>query len=94
VPVAVGFLAGHANAVGFHSGQASAVLAGSSQSVASQVAPGALGFLVVAGMALALYFLIRSMNKQLRKVGADKRTFTPPTETSAEDAPAASHRDP
>lgn len=72
----------------------------SSQSVASQVAPGALGFLVVAGMALALYFLIRSMNKQLRKVGADKRTFAdappPPagnTLTSTEDTPAASGRD-
>jgi len=27
-----------------------------------------LGFLVVAGMSLALFFLLRSMNKQLRKV--------------------------
>ena len=35
---------------------------------ASQVVPGILGFLVVAGMALVLYFLLRSMNKQLRKV--------------------------
>ena len=33
-----------------------------------QVVPGILGFLVVAGMALALFFLLRSMNKQLRKV--------------------------
>jgi hypothetical protein len=57
----------------------------SSQSVASQVEPGLLGFLVVAAMALALYFLIRSMNKQLRKVGADKRTFVPPEQASAED---------
>ncbi len=47
------------------------------QSVASQVAPGALGFLVVASLALALFFLIRSMNKQLAKVGADRRTFGP-----------------
>ena len=29
---------------------------------------GVLGFLVVAGMGLALFFLLRSMNKQLRKV--------------------------
>jgi hypothetical protein len=69
------------------------VLASSSQSVASQVAPGALGFLVVASMALALFFLIRSMNKQLRKVGADKRTFAPPAESSAEEPKAGSRQD-
>jgi hypothetical protein len=38
---------------------------------ASQVVPGILGFLVVAGMGIALYFLLRSMNKQLRKVVPD-----------------------
>jgi hypothetical protein len=38
---------------------------------ANQVVPGVLGFLVVAGMGLALYFLLRSMNKQLRKVVPD-----------------------
>jgi hypothetical protein len=32
------------------------------------VVPGVLGFLVVAGMGVALFFLLRSMNKQLRKV--------------------------
>jgi hypothetical protein len=43
------------------------------QSAASQAAPGALGFLVVAGMGVAIFFLFRSMTKQLRKVrvGAD-----------------------
>jgi hypothetical protein len=40
---------------------------------ASQVVPGILGFLVVAGMALVLYFLLRSLNKQLRKVVPDPR---------------------
>ena len=40
---------------------------------ASQVVPGILGFLVVAGMGLVLYFLLRSMNKQLRKVAPDPR---------------------
>ena len=35
---------------------------------ASTVVTGVLGFLVVAGMGLALFFLLRSMNKQLRKV--------------------------
>ena len=38
---------------------------------ADQVVPGILGFLVVAGMGFALYFLLRSMNKQLRKVIPD-----------------------
>jgi hypothetical protein len=37
---------------------------------ADQVVTGVLGFLVVAGMGLALFFLLRSMNKQLRKVAA------------------------
>jgi hypothetical protein len=35
---------------------------------ANAVVPGVLGFLVVAGMGLALFFLLRSMNKQLRKI--------------------------
>lgn len=35
---------------------------------ANQVVPGVLGFLVVAGMSVVLFFLLRSMNKQLRKV--------------------------
>lgn len=34
----------------------------------SNVVTGVLGFLVVAALALALFFLLRSMNKQLRKV--------------------------
>jgi hypothetical protein len=40
---------------------------------ASVVGPGILGFLVVAGMALALFFLLRSLNKQLRKVVSGPR---------------------
>ncbi|HEY2306717.1 MAG TPA: hypothetical protein VGI05_12625 [Streptosporangiaceae bacterium] len=40
---------------------------------ASQVVPGVLGFLVVAAMGLALYFLLRSMNKHLRKVMREPR---------------------
>ena len=35
---------------------------------ANNVVTGVLAFLVVAGMGLALFFLLRSMNKQLRKV--------------------------
>ncbi|MBV9793454.1 MAG: hypothetical protein JO016_05885 [Actinobacteria bacterium] len=34
----------------------------------NDVTPGVLGFLVVAGIAVALYFLLRSMNKQLKKI--------------------------
>jgi len=32
------------------------------------VTPGVLGFLVVAAMGVALFFLLRSMNKQFRKI--------------------------
>jgi hypothetical protein len=35
--------------------------------------PGVLGFLVVAAMGLALFFLLRSMNKHLRKVVREPR---------------------
>jgi hypothetical protein len=47
-----------------------------SSSVASQVEPGVLGFLIVAGIGVVLVFLLRSMNKQLRKVGADRKYFS------------------
>jgi hypothetical protein len=40
---------------------------------ADQVVTGVLGFLIVAGMGVALFFLLRSMNKQLRKVAAGPR---------------------
>jgi hypothetical protein len=48
-------------------------LASSSAPAAGQVVTGVLGFLVVAGMGVALYFLLRSMNKQLRKVVREPR---------------------
>ncbi len=35
---------------------------------ANAVVPGVLGFLVVAALAVVLFFLLRSMNKHLRKV--------------------------
>jgi hypothetical protein len=34
----------------------------------SQVTPGVLGFLVFAALAVALVFLLKSMNKQFRKI--------------------------
>ena len=49
------------------------VLASSSTPAAGQVVTGVLGFLVVAGMGVVLFFLLRSMNKQLRKVVPDPR---------------------
>ena len=49
-----------------------------SSSTASQVYPGLVGFLVVAGMGLALYFLFRSMNKQLRKIAPGQPSSAPP----------------
>jgi hypothetical protein len=49
-----------------------AVLASSpsnSTSTISNVEPGLLGFLVVAALGVALVFILRSMNKQFRKIG-------------------------
>jgi hypothetical protein len=48
-----------------------AALASSSNtsSTISNVEPGLLGFLVVAGLGVALVFLLRSMNKQFKKIG-------------------------
>jgi hypothetical protein len=51
------------------------VLAASS--TASQVYPGLVGFLVVAGMGLALFFLFRSLNKQLHKVAPGQPSSAP-----------------
>jgi hypothetical protein len=45
--------------------------AAASSSTISNVEPGLLGFLVVAGMGVALVFLLRSMNKQFRKITPD-----------------------
>jgi len=39
-----------------------------SSSASNDVEPGVLGFLVVAAMGVALVFLLRSMNKQFRKI--------------------------
>jgi len=49
-----------------------AVLASSSSnstSTVSNVEPGLLGFLVVAALGVALVFILRSMNKQFKKIG-------------------------
>ena len=63
-----------------------AVLASSnSTSSLSDVEPGLLGFLVVAALAVALVFILRSMNKQFKKIG-------PPPEDDQE--PAADESQP
>jgi len=42
--------------------------AAASSSASNDVEPGVLGFLVVAAIGVALVFLLRSMNKQFRKI--------------------------
>jgi hypothetical protein len=50
----------------------------------SNVEPGVLGFLVVAAMGVALVFLLRSMNKQFRKIGPGPEDTD---DTTADEAP-------
>ena len=58
----------------------------------NNVAPGTLGFLVVFGMAVVLFFLFRSMSKHLRKVNAaarkDQADGSPESESDNDDADA------
>jgi hypothetical protein len=42
---------------------------GNSTSTIGDVEPGVLGFLVVAALGVALVFILRSMNKQFKKIG-------------------------
>ena len=81
-----------------------AVLASSSSnstSTISNVEPGLLGFLVVAALGVALVFILRSMNKQFKKIGPrpedaeDGRPTSPCRMMTAEAAaadPAAAKR--
>ncbi len=48
-----------------------AAAAASSSSTSDDVGTGVLAFLVVAAMGVALVFLLRSMNKQFRKIDAN-----------------------
>jgi hypothetical protein len=70
-----------------------AVLSSSSNnSTLSNVEPGLLGFLVVAGIGVALVFLLRSMNKQFRKLppppeeGRQEQETSGTPDAKAEDA--------
>ncbi len=50
----------------------------------SMVTPGILGFLVFAALAVALVFLIKSMNKQFRKITPKPEAGTTAAPPSAE----------
>jgi Na+-transporting methylmalonyl-CoA/oxaloacetate decarboxylase gamma subunit len=50
-----------------------ALAAAASQSTSAWDEPGTLGFLVVFGMAVILYFVFRSMSRHLRKVNESAR---------------------
>ena len=59
-----------------------------------QVSPGVLGFVIVALLGLALFLLIRSMNKQMRKINFDDGSGTgtepePKPEPTPESKPEA-----
>jgi hypothetical protein len=58
----------------------------------NSVAPGTLGFLVVFGMAVLLFFVFRSMSKHLRKVNAAARQdqAADPPKTHSDNVDAAS----
>jgi hypothetical protein len=62
-----------------------------STSTINDVEPGLLGFLVVAALGLALVFLLRSMNKQFKKIGP-KPEDSEAEGASAEETGAASRR--
>ena len=58
-----------------------------SSPASNDVAPGVLGFLVVAAIGVALVFLLRSMNKQLRKITPDAGGSPAENETPSQEAP-------
>jgi len=64
---------------------AAALASGSSNSTMNDVEPGLLGFLVVAGIGVVLVFLLRSMNKQLRKVVPDPQWRKEAKQSQAQD---------
>jgi hypothetical protein len=59
---------------------------GTTSSTLSNVEPGLLGFLVVAALGFALFLLLRSMNKQFKKIG-------PPPEEEGDAATEAEPQD-
>ena len=63
-----------------------AAAAASSSSTSDDVGAGVIAFLIVAAMGVALVFLLRSMNKQFRKI--DANPLEPdPADSDGADAP-------
>jgi hypothetical protein len=60
--------------------------ASNSTSTINNVEPGLLGFLVVAALAIALFFLLRSMNKQFKKIGPRPEDPMPTDDDAQPDA--------
>jgi hypothetical protein len=71
---------------------AAALSSSAGNSTLANVEPGLLGFLVVAGIGIALVFLLRSMNKQFRKLGPPPEESQEAQETQADAADAAAER--
>jgi hypothetical protein len=63
-------------------------------STLNDVEPGLLGFLVVAGLGIALFFLLRSMNRQFRKIGPKPEDPEDTEGTEAEGASRAASQRP
>jgi hypothetical protein len=63
------------------------VLAAAAASSSDNVSPGVLGFLVVAAMGVALVFLLRSMNKQFRKITPPPEGGNGQNETAEQETP-------
>ena len=58
-----------------------------SSPASNDVAPGVLGFLVVAAMGVALVFLLRSMNKQFRKITPEAGSSPGQDEAAKQETP-------
>jgi hypothetical protein len=56
-----------------------------SSSASDNITPGVLGFLVVAAMGVALVFLLRSMNKQFRKITPEPEDSTDKNEKASQE---------
>ncbi len=70
-------------------------LAASSSSASLFDQPGTLGFLVVFGMGVILYFVFRSLNKHLRKINDAARAESAQAQAEAEaEAALNGHRAP
>lgn len=67
-----------------------AAVAATSSSSTDNVVPGVLGFLVVTGMAVVLVFLLRSMNKQFRKITPPADAQPAPTDKASAERPSLS----